>query len=105
MSVGVRTLTVGAAVAAVAVATVVFVRSPVGGFPGRPATPDGTVAVYGRGGSFGVSQPELPSGQSMAYRLVSGWNAPPGVMAHRSVVADDGTVVWGSRSLNNNIDL
>ena len=105
MGVGMRTLTAGAAVAAVAVAAVVYVRMPVGGLPGRPATPDGTVAVYGQGGTFGVGQRDLPSGQSMAYRLVPGWAAPPGVMASETVVADDGTVIWGSRSLNNNIDL
>lgn len=95
----------GVLLAALAVLGAVAVRSPTGGFPGRPLHPDGTVVVYGRGGTFGGSQGMLPSGQSLGYRLVPGWKAPPGVSVAKIAVAADGTILWGGRGLNTDVDL
>jgi hypothetical protein len=96
---------VGVLLAAAAASTVTVLRSPTGGFPGQPAEPDGTVVVYGRGGSFGVGEDVLPSGQSVDYRLVPGWEVPPGAMAAKTVVTADGTILWGSRTLDLDVDL
>jgi hypothetical protein len=95
----------GALLAALAVMSAAVLRAPTGGMPGQPASLDHTVVVYGRGGTFGVSQGLLPSGQSLGHRLVPGWKAPPGVSASKIAVARDGTVLWGGRGLNLDVDL
>jgi hypothetical protein len=77
-----------------------LVSRPESATPPAKAPVFATVTLHGRDGTFGSLGPTTPSGQPAAHASVPGWDFAPGVLASRSVLAADGSVLLAGAAHN-----